>query len=175
MTSILLKLAAVLALLAALFFAEQYVEGLGYHRARAEDQAAANQLKAQAAATLAAETAKAERAEHALQAATDFQNQKDHDHEKTVADLADRLRRAAGPAGRLRDPHATAGCGAGGSGTPSQVASAAGDRPGDDAQAGGLLSAELTGLLQRLQREADTINDAYASCRADGIEVRGAP
>ena len=53
MTSILLKLAAVLALLAALFFAEQYVEGLGYHRARAEDQAAANQLKAQAAATLA--------------------------------------------------------------------------------------------------------------------------
>ena len=56
--SIFLKLAAVLALLVGLFFAEQYVEGRGYSRARAEDMAAVNAQKAEAAATLAAETAK---------------------------------------------------------------------------------------------------------------------
>lgn len=40
MTSILIKFAAVLAILAVLFFGEQYIEGRGYDRAKAEDQAA---------------------------------------------------------------------------------------------------------------------------------------
>ena len=52
------KLTAVLALLVGLFFAEQYVEGRGYARARAEDMAAVNAQKAEAAQMLAAETAK---------------------------------------------------------------------------------------------------------------------
>jgi hypothetical protein len=173
MTSILIKIGAVLALLAALFFAEQYIEGLGYSRARAEDQEAAEALKAQAAATLATETEKTRNAEQALQTLTNAQNLKDADHEKIVADLSSRLRVAAGPAGRLRDPNAV-GCGAGGGGTPGEVAPAPGGRPADLAEAGGLLSADLSGLLQRLQLEADTINVAYASCRADAYAVRGA-
>lgn len=174
MTDILIKIAAVVALLAVLFFGEQYIEGRGFERAKAEDQAATNKLKAEAAALLASETSKVRTSEQALQASTDSQNLKDRDHEKTVADLSDRLRRAAGPAGRLRDPHAT-GCGAGSSGTQGEAPSAPGDRPADSSQTGGLLSADLTGLLQRLTREADDVNAAYASCRADAYTVRSQP
>jgi hypothetical protein len=173
MTSILIKIGAVLALLAALFFAEQYIEGLGYSRARAEDQEAAETLKAQAAATLATETEKTRNAEQALQTLTNAQNLKDADHEKIVADLSSRLRVAAGPAGRLRDPHAV-GCGAGGGGTQSATASPANDSAADGAQTGGVLSKQLTELLQQLTASADTINVAYASCRADAYAVRGA-
>lgn len=172
MTNILFKIAAVLALLAALFFAEQYIEGRGYDRAKAEDQAAANKLKADAATTLASETAKTRTTEQVLQAGTDSQNLKDRNHEKTNAYLSDRLRRAAaGSAGRLRDPHAT-GCGASSSSPKGEAPSAPGDRPTDGAEPGGLLSADLTGLLRRLTREADDINTAYASCRADAFAVR---
>lgn len=100
-----------------------------------------------------------------LDAAKNTQELKDVDHEKTVAALSAELRRSAGAAARLRDPHAAA-CPAG------AVAIAPGAGPDDGAQAGGLLSAELTELLQRLTREADDINNAYASCRADSISVR---
>lgn len=174
MTALLVRLAAVVALLAVLFFGEQYIEGRGYDRAKAEDQAEANKLKAKASLTLAAETARANAAEHKLQANTDSQNLKDRDHEKTVANLSDRLRRAAGPAGRLRDPYAT-GCGAGSSGATGEAPGAPGDRPADGSETGGLLSADLTGLFQRLTREADDINTAYASCRADAFAVRKYP
>ena len=174
MTNILIKAALVLALLAALFFGEQYIEGRGYDRAKTEDQAATNALKAQAAATLAAETTKTRSAEQALQKQTDSQNRKDHAHEKTVTDLSDRLRLSAGQLGRLRDPQA-AGCGGGGGSTTGDPASGAGAGAADPAQAGGLLSAGLTGLLQRLTLEADTINTAYASCRADAYTVRAPP
>lgn len=175
MTGLLIRIAAVLALLAALFFGEQYIEGRGYDRAKAEDKAAIETVKREAAVTLASETSKVRSAEQALQTVTDFQNLKDHDHGKTVADLSDRLRRAAGgPAGRLRDPHAT-GCGAGSSSPQGEAPSAPGDRPADGAETGGLLSADLTGLLQRLTREADDINAAYASCRADAYTVRSQP
>ena len=171
MTDILIKIAAVLALLIVLFFGEQYIERRGYDRAKAEDTAAINKQKAEAATTLASETAKTRSAEQALQSITNSQNLKDADHEKTVADLSDRLRRAAGPAGRLRDPNA-AGCGGGGGSTPGEAPRSPGDRPADPAEADRLLSAELSGLLQRLTREADDINLAYASCRADAIAVR---
>lgn len=40
MTDILIKIGAVLALLAALFYGEQYIEGRGYDRRAAEDAAA---------------------------------------------------------------------------------------------------------------------------------------
>lgn len=171
MTSILIKIGAVLALLAALFFAERYIEGLGYSRARAEDQVAAETLKTQAEATLADETEKVRLQNIALQKLTNAQNLKDADHAKTVSDLSARLRIAAGPSGRLRDPNAV-GCGSSGGGAQSAAASPANDSAGNPAQTGGLLSAELSGLLQRLQLEADTINDAYASCRAQAIADR---
>ncbi|WP_342617245.1 hypothetical protein [Rhodoferax sp. GW822-FHT02A01] len=143
----------------------------GQKRAHTTDALEIQTIKTEAASKLAVETQKTRNAEQALQAFTNAQNLKDADHEKTVADLHDQLRRAAGPSGRLRDPNAT-GCGAGGDSATGQVASPSNDSPADGAEAGGLLSTQLTGLLQRLQSEADTINDAYASCRAQGIADR---
>lgn len=169
--AILTRLAAVLAAIVLLFGAWQYVDGRGYNRAAAEYTTAINAQKAKAAALLASETAKVHAAEQALQSITQTQNLKDANNVQTLADLSDRLRRAAGPAGRLRDPHA-AGCGAGGGGAPGAATAAASDRATDPSQTGGLLSEGVTGLLERLTREADDINAAYASCRADAFAVR---
>lgn len=171
MSEILVKIAAVLALLAALFFAEQYIEGRGYDRARAEDAEAVAIQKAQASAMLAEEVAKTRRAEQVLEAAKNSQELKDAEHEKTVADLAERLRRVAGPSGRLRDPYAV-GCGDGGSNTAPAASSASGVGSANGTQTGGLLSEQLTKFLFEQAASADTINDAYASCRADSFAVR---
>lgn len=172
MTEILIKIGAALALLVALFFAEQYVESRGYDRAWAEANVAIQQKEAQAATQLARETDKTRAAELALQAKTNQQEKDDDTHQKTVADLHDRIRSLAAPSGRLRDPHAT-GCGGGGGSTQESAASAPGDRPADPAEAGGLLSPDLTRLLQSKDDEADAINNAYISCRADAYTVRG--
>ena len=172
MTEVLIKIGAALALLVALFFAEQYVESMGYDRAWAEASVAIKQKEADAAAQLNRETEKTRAAEQALQAKTNQQENEDATHQKTVEDLSNRLRTLAGPSVRLRDPHA-ARCGPSGGGAQSDIAGAASDRPADASEAGGLLSADLAGLLQRLQLEADTINVAYASCRADTYAVRG--
>ena len=161
----------VLALLLALLLALRQVDQRGYDRAMAEATAATNALKAQAAATLASETAKTRSAEQALQASKNTQELQDAAHQNTVADLSGRLRRLAGPAGRLRDPHAV-GCGGDSGGAPGAAATTPGDRADNNPEASGLLSAGLSGLLQRLQLEADTINIAYTSCRADAYAVR---
>lgn len=172
MTDILIKIAAVVALLVLLFFGEQYIEDRGYDRARAEDNAAIEKVKREAADTLASETNKTRTAERVLQDFKNTQELQDASHQKTVADLSSRLRSLSGAPGRLRDPHA-AGCGPSGGSAPGEAAPAPSGRPADPAEAGGLLSADLSGLLQRLQLEADTINVAYASCRADAYTVRG--
>jgi len=172
MTDILIKLGVVLALLVALFFGERYIEGRGADRQLAIDTAAITKQKAEAVATLASETDKVHAAEWALQDFKNNQELQDADHKKTVTDLSDRLRRIAGAAGRLRDPNA-AGCGPGGGGATNQAATAAGGGPANPTQAGGLLSAELSGLLAQLTKEADDINVAYTSCRADAYAVRG--
>lgn len=86
-------------------------------------------------------------------------------YEKRLADLAARND------GRLRDPNAT-GCRGGGGATAPAAAAGADAGAGDGTEAGGLLSADLSGLLLRLQREADTINDAYAVCRPDALNLR---
>lgn len=174
MTDILIKIGAVVALLVILYTGEQYIEGRGYDRAKAEDAAQIEQSKREAAEQLASETQRTRTAEQALQTAKNTQELKDATHQKTVESLSDRLRTLAHSSGRLRDPHA-AGCGASGGGSQGQPPAAPGDRPDDPAEAGGLLSAELGGLLQRLTFEADTINVAYASCRADAYTVRGNP
>lgn len=172
MIEILIKIAAVLALVAALFFGEQYIESRGYDRARAEDQVAADKSKREAAATLANETAKTHSAEQELQDLKNTQELQDATHQKTVADLSSRLRNLAGANGRLRDPHA-AGCGPGGDRPTSEAAPATGGSPADPAQAGGLVSAELTQFLFEQAASADAINIAYSSCRADAYSVRG--
>lgn len=173
MTDALIKIAAVVALLVLLFFGEQYIERRGYDRAMSEAQAQIEGSKRAAADRLALEIQKTRAAEQALQTFKNDQELKDAQHQQTVAALTDRLRGLADPAGRLRDPNA-ARCGPG-SGRPQDDPPAApGGRPGDPAEAGGLLSAQLSGLLQRLTREADDINVAYASCRADAYAVRSA-
>ena len=174
MTDILIKIGAVVALLVLLFVGEQYIERRGYDRAMSEAQAQIEGSKRAAADRLALEIHKTRRAEEALQTAKNTQELKDASYQKTVENLSDRLRALAHSSGRLRDPHA-AGCGASGGGSQGQPPAAPGDRPDDPAEAGWLLSAELGGLLQRLTFEADTINVAYASCRADAYAVRGNP
>lgn len=173
MSMTLAKIAAALVLLAALFFGEQYIEGRGYARAVAENEAAINKQKVAAVGLLLSETQRANAIERRLQNLKNIQEQKDATHQKTVADLSERLRSLSGPAGRLRDPNAP-GCGRGGGGTAGEATAPPGDRPTDQPEAGGLLSADLSGLLQRLTREADEINSAYLSCRADAFAVRGA-
>ena len=172
--SLFVKAAIAVGLVLALLLALRQVDQRGYDRAMAEATAATNQLKAQAAATLASEADKALQAERALSRLKNLQELQDAAHKSTVADLSDRLRRLAGPAGRLRDPHAV-GCGRGSGGAPGAAATTPSDRADNNPEASGLLSAGLSGLLQRLQLEADTINIAYASCRADAYAVRAVP
>lgn len=148
----------------------QYTQGVQHTADHYE--VAIKAKNAEAATQLAAETAKTRAAEQALQDRKNTQEMTDANHQKTVADLSDRLRRAAGQSGRLRDPNAIAGCRPSGGGATGQAASTPGDRPADDAETGGLFSAGATELFQRLTREADDINDAYASCRADTYTVR---
>lgn len=172
MTDILIKIAAVMALLVILYTGEQYIEGRGYDRAKAEATAALEAQKRKAGEVLATETAKTRAAEESLRTFKLNQDNKDAQAQATVADLSRRLRQlTAGTAGRLRDPNAQ-GCGGSSGGPQGKAVTPAPDRPGDGAEAGGLLSAELTGLLQRLASEADAINTAYASCRADAFAVR---
>lgn len=171
---VLIRLAAALAVAVVLWSAWQYIDGRGYDRARAECTAAIDDQKSKAAALLASETAKVRSVEQALQTHLNTQNLKDAENVQVNADKSDRLRAAAGPAGRLRDPAAT-GCGGSSAGAPGAATAGAGDRAADNPENAGLLSADFTGLLQRLTREADDINAAYQSCRADAFAVRRAP
>lgn len=153
-----------------------------YNWAHARGATAANQacttatdaLKRAAATALATEQAKTRALERGLQAFTDAQNTKDHQNAQTVTALADRLRRTADSAGRLRDPNAP-GCG-GRSDSPAPTnASAASAGATDATLPGGLLSAELSGLLFERLQQADQINAAYASCRAVAVKLTTAP
>lgn len=171
----------IIAFLAAALFA--VVAGLGIYghgkKAGAEAvrlryEAALGQQKAQAAAELAAETAKTRSAERLAEEALAEQERKDATNEKQVSDLRDRLRAAAGPAGQLRDPFAP-GCRGGSDSAAAPGGAAPADRRADGAEAGGLLSAELSGLLERLLSEADEINIAYSSCRAQLLRRSAGP
>jgi hypothetical protein len=143
---------------------------------RVQWQAAIAAQKAEAAATLAAATARTLTAERQLNAARAAREKIDAKNQNDLAGLrAVPLpgSHAAGGLG-LRDPNAT-GCrgssgGATGAASPGADAGAA-----DRAQAGGLVSRELEALLLQLADEADTLNIAYASCRADAFEIRRRP
>ena len=128
--------------------------------------------KIEAAKTLADETARVAMATQALQTAKDQQELKDAKNKSTVATLANRLRDATDSAGRLRDPNA-AGCGGGSDSASSDIASRADNRADNAAEAGGVFSRPATELFARLTREADEVNAAYASCRADAYSMRG--
>jgi hypothetical protein len=168
---LLLRGLAVAALLAGAYALERHIEQRGYDRAAAEYTAAIQKLQAEAATTLAAETAKTRSAEQELATAKNNQELKDATHQKTIAGLSDRLRSAAGPAGRLRDPNATQ-CGGSGGSPPGDPATATAAGPTDGGEAGGLLSEQLTQFLFEQAASADELNNAYISCRADAMNVR---
>lgn len=138
-------------------------------RVAAQYQLQIKQLRLEHEEALRLEHERVRAAEIQLTRALRDQEKKDASTKTQVADLQRRLDAAvARNAGRLRDPN---GCGA-----PRQPAGAAAPaaehRAADRAEADGLLSAQLTGLLQRLAREADEVNAAYASCRADALRLR---
>lgn len=165
------KVAILLGLLLALMFGVRAIDQRGYNRAKAEATAALKELQRQAERELASQTARTIAAEQALHNFKTQQDIQDAKAQATVADLSGRIRQLAGQSGRLRDPNAP-GCGGGSGGAAGEAATAPGSGAADPAEAGGLLSAELTGLLQRLTTEADEINLAYTSCRADAYALR---
>lgn len=117
-------------------------------------------------------TAEVAAAQAKLNDARKAQEKKDAENERTIAAQARRLvDAAAAHGGQLRDPNGPGGCRASPEGQGGAAAGAGGKDP---AEAGGLLSKQLSGLLARLTGEADDINAAYASCRADAVEVRRA-
>lgn len=139
-------------------------------------EGAVSKLKAAAATELGAEIRKTLEAERKLSAALAAQEKTDADNAKTVADLRADLRaksRAAGGPG-LRDPFA-AGCGGGGGGAPGAAVAGADSGAADAAASTGLLSEPLEQLLLKITSEADEVNLAYISCRADSQAVRGKP
>lgn len=166
-----LLLLMVLALLAAVL---GYGEFRAHNAAQAEAQRwelATTKLKADAREKLAAETRRVLDLERRLAAMT-LDLEAEHAQRKALSDdFAAQLRAAAARhGGRLRDPHAT-GCRGGGGRTPAPDPAGAERSTEGGAETGGLLSIELTQLLQRLQRESDEINDAYAQCRPWALNV----
>lgn len=143
---------------------------IGETRATAAHNMKIEAQKKEATAILAKEAAKVAATERALQDFKNRQEVKDAGNKKTVDNLTARLRDLAGHAGRLRDPNA--GRGGGGSGSNSTTPAGTGNRPDHGTEAAGVLSAELTEFLQQLTLEADKINTAYISCRADAEAVR---
>lgn len=165
-TTKLIALGVLLAsLVAGLWAAYNAIDQGGFDRSEAIWKKAVADQKIEAAKTLATETGKVRAVEATLREFKRNQENTDATNKTTVAGLQRRLTSLAGPAGRLRDPNA-ARCGGSGGGAAGGAGTGDRDRDGDDPEAGGLLSPELTGLLRSQTEVADTINNAYISCRA---------
>lgn len=145
-------------------------QGIGETRATATYNQAIQVQKETAGRLLATETQKAAAATKALHDSKAQREIDDAENARAVAALAGRLR-AAGAAGRLWDPHA-AECGRGGGGATGADPARASGGAADAAEAGGLLSSDLTGLLFSQAKAADDLNVAYASCRLDAFNLR---
>lgn len=171
----LLLLAACAALIAGGYALVDHIGDVREAQVDARWKAAVDKQKVEAAGKLADETGKVLKIERELGAARAAQETRDAKNRKTVAGLERRLADAAAAnGGRLRDPNA-AGCGGSGGSAETAVAAGADDRAGDGAKTGGLLSVQLSDLLRARLRDADEINIAYASCRADSLKLRATP
>lgn len=149
----------------------KHQQDLGYQKAASAYQGKIDQQKKEAERTLKIETDKVTATEQRL---TSFKNEQELTDAKSkikVASLERDLRRATTADGRLRDPNAT-GCGGGGSATQNKNPTGPGNRLDDGSEAGGLFSTGASELLIRITREADEVNTAYASCRADAFKLR---
>mgnify|MGYP000853448241 FL=1 len=152
---ILIKIGAVLALLAALFFGEQYIEGLGYDRRAAEDNAAMETQKGEAAAKLATLT------QEKLTALAELANLKS-ELEKNREDLqsknaADLRARRAGPSLRFVTNPQAAGCGRSGGGTESPAPGSAPDAGATVVQ----LPRQISDDLWQLAADAESLKIDY--------------
>ena len=139
-----------------------YQQGVGEARATHKYNALIDKQKREAAELLARETAKVDKAKKELHDEKNEREVQDARNAKHVANLSTRLRDLT-VNGRLRDPNA--GRGACSDTTVHGSTPSSSDSPDNGAEASGLLSTELTGLLQQLTGEADEINIAYNSCR----------
>lgn len=118
-------LLAMAALIAALFLAEQHIEGLGYNRRAAEDAATIEKQKSEAAAQLAQLTQDKLTALAALAALkSDLEKTRETLQAKTAADLR---ARTAGPRLQFTTQTSTAGCGGSSGGTTSSAPGPAAD------------------------------------------------
>jgi len=170
MNGALMRMGLTIALIAAVFFGEQYIEGLGAAKANLACSVKIDAANRAADDKLQALTAQAAEATRKLQAQADAQNIKDSEHATTETALTGHIHTLAGLyAGRLRDPNATANsCSAG---PPSGATGTAHTGDGNTAQTDGLFSVPFTDLLTTIVRDADRINDAYASCRSRIVKV----
>ena len=128
-----------------------------YEGILAEKEAAATQALMDETALVMAKDAELQKSKN-LQEITDAKNA------RVVAGLKSKLR----DLGMLRDP-GYQGQGSSSPGNPGPGANGGAD---DGAQGTGLLSAEASDLLRELTEEADLINLAYISCRADSFSLR---
>lgn len=143
----------------------------GATKQREVDQAETDKLKAEAALKLKAVLEDKIETEKKLNEAHHAQEVRDAKSARDMASLAGRLAALGSVSGgRLLDPNAASGCGNRDNGSSASAASAPSAGGGNGAEAPGLLSAELTRLLQKLTSEADTINLAYISCRETVME-----
>ena len=170
-TKIIAALIGLLALVAVTLGYGHYQYGNGvkatklvYESALSKQREQAAQKYAQALLDLAAATKEL----------NDFRNTqelKDATNQRSNRNLAVLLRAASGDAVRLRDPNQT-GCGLSRDSATGTAPAAPSNRADDTAQAGGLLSVQLSELLRQRIFEADEINTAYMSCYA--TEMKGA-
>jgi hypothetical protein len=110
-------------------------------------------------------TAQVKQLQQLINDAHQAQEKKDANNLATVTRLSREL-----DAVQLRDPGARRG--GGGAGTTGGAAPTAGDRPANAGEGGGVLSEEASRFLRGIVLEADTVNVAYESCRADAVNVR---
>lgn len=169
----LLGLMLVASLLVGAWYLERKIEQRGYDRAESIYTKKIAEQKAEATKLLGDEKDKVAGLEKAMLQSSLLQEIKDANSAKTIAGLRGQLAGLADADGRLRDPNAQEPRCRGSGGSPqTQSASDPRSGPSHPAEATGLLSAELSGLLQRLTSEADELSNAYSSCRADTIQVR---
>jgi hypothetical protein len=146
-------------------------QGIGDARATARYNAAIDKQKTQAGQLLKTETDRANAATVKLINLKIEREKQDVENQSAIDRLAVRLRAAAGPAARLRDPHA-ARCGGGGGGAPAADLAHVEGSAADGAEAGGVLSKQLTEFLLSQAADADQVNLAYTSCRLDALSLR---
>ena len=159
MTDILIKIGAVLALLAALFYGEQYIEGRGYDRRAMEDDIAMGKQKQEATGRLATLT------QEKLTALAELANL-NSELEKNREDLqsknsADLRARLAGPSLRYVTTQA-AGCGRSGGGSESPAPGAAPDAGATVVQ----LPRQISDDLWQLAADAESLKIDYGVLHA---------